>query len=862
MGKRVKVARRISKALAYEPLESRFALSGSPSALSHAEALTLSFAPDGTKVQGWPSSLNSTLAVDSGISLWQQSIARAFQTWAQYADVNIGVVPDGGQPLGIQGPTHDDPRFGDIRIAGIPLSPDTTGEAIGERQTIAGSWSGDVVLNTDAVWSDAAKVFQVALHEAGHSFGLAHSTDPASPMFTHAGALTGGPTGDDIAQLQALYGVRRPDAFEGSNGNDSISRAARIPHAELADGFNGTTPLAVYGDINNATDNDVFLLPVLTGYHGPLTFQLWTSGISLLQARISLLDENGVVLATNQSLSQLGDVLTVQLSAVTAAKYYVKIEANTNDAFGTGAYGLVVKYDQLITTTDQDVKQAVLQGHQWEAATDDSDDEVDIRKLLTDGTTPQLADDHHLDDSTDGAKALTPVFDTPLVRRFQFVGTVSDAADTDVYRMRSQSSPSADRGLSIAVENLDDAALVPQIHVLDKVGVELPTSLVSNGLGLVMLRVSNILDNQDYFVRISSSLGIGNYAVTASFDEAPITRTLLTAGEINPATPARLENLYVARPQLFSFALDSQASAGSPAGQSIWATIYDDKHRTVAFIGEAAGEFRSTDSVLLSPGTYHIRFEGRDATGSAAASVSYRLFADVISDPLGPPLVDTATSGMGDFVCAGDGSNSAYCYPGNVTSDSPFASGTTDQPPLEDPLPDINPPPDNWFSPLDYSPTNPVDPLDVNNDQNVAPDDVLDVINYINANGSGPDELAPAFSGYLDTDNDGHVAANDVLIIINDLNSADPAPGTANSALLMDQSEPSPLAPLWEGEARPPILATDRSFAPAIPAQLELGKPPIRSTYWAQQTQLIEPSLLDLLTFDLARRTSNARRLG
>ena len=116
-----------------EALESRLALSGSPSRLMNAEGLTLSFVPDGTKVENQPSSLVATLATKSGIAPWQETIARALQTWAQYANVNVGIVPDGGQPLGIQGPTHDDPRFGDIRVAGIPLSPDTTGEAIGER---------------------------------------------------------------------------------------------------------------------------------------------------------------------------------------------------------------------------------------------------------------------------------------------------------------------------------------------------------------------------------------------------------------------------------------------------------------------------------------------------------------------------------------------------------------------------------------------------------------------------------------------------------------------------------------------------------------------------------------------------------
>src|SRR5690349_17443862 len=168
-----------------EPLESRLALSGLPSGFSNPTGLTLSFAPDGTNVQGQPSSLVATLAAKGGLTQWQTDVARAFQTWAQFANVNVGIVPDGGQPLGLRGATQGDARFGDIRVAGVPLSPDTTGEAIAEDRTIAGSWAGDVVLNMSAAWPTDDKLFQVALHEAGHALGLGHSADPNSPMFAH-----------------------------------------------------------------------------------------------------------------------------------------------------------------------------------------------------------------------------------------------------------------------------------------------------------------------------------------------------------------------------------------------------------------------------------------------------------------------------------------------------------------------------------------------------------------------------------------------------------------------------------------------------------------------------------------------------
>ena len=44
----------------------------------------------------------------------------AFQTWAVQTNLNIGLVADGGQPLGTNGAVQGDARFGDIRVAAAP----------------------------------------------------------------------------------------------------------------------------------------------------------------------------------------------------------------------------------------------------------------------------------------------------------------------------------------------------------------------------------------------------------------------------------------------------------------------------------------------------------------------------------------------------------------------------------------------------------------------------------------------------------------------------------------------------------------------------------------------------------------------
>src|ERR1700687_2511381 len=88
--------------------------------------LTLSFVPDGTAVSNAQSSLFKTLNANAPSSAaWKAEILRALQTWAINANINIAVVPDGGQPLGASGAAQGDPRFGDVRIAMAPLNSTT-----------------------------------------------------------------------------------------------------------------------------------------------------------------------------------------------------------------------------------------------------------------------------------------------------------------------------------------------------------------------------------------------------------------------------------------------------------------------------------------------------------------------------------------------------------------------------------------------------------------------------------------------------------------------------------------------------------------------------------------------------------------
>src|SRR5262245_49764817 len=100
-----------------EPLEDRRTPAIFNVPWADGQNLTISFVPDGTAVDNQTSNLFQSLQA-SGLSVevWQREILRAFQTWAENANLNLGVVVDGGHPLGASGLPQGDSRFGDIRI--------------------------------------------------------------------------------------------------------------------------------------------------------------------------------------------------------------------------------------------------------------------------------------------------------------------------------------------------------------------------------------------------------------------------------------------------------------------------------------------------------------------------------------------------------------------------------------------------------------------------------------------------------------------------------------------------------------------------------------------------------------------------
>jgi len=157
--------------------------------------LTLSFAPDGTAVGAVASTLSKLLAAYPTAD-WQLAALRAFQTWAVNANINVSLLADGGQPFGTDGAPQGDIRFGDVRLAAIPLHDATELARANPFDPLAGTWSGDVQLDNSMRYTVGGAggydLYTVLLHEFGHVLGLGDRDDPD---VGHGRCLPGHPHG-------------------------------------------------------------------------------------------------------------------------------------------------------------------------------------------------------------------------------------------------------------------------------------------------------------------------------------------------------------------------------------------------------------------------------------------------------------------------------------------------------------------------------------------------------------------------------------------------------------------------------------------------------------------------------------------
>ena len=187
-------------------------------------------------VTGWPQSgppthpPNSSTDAITALNVseyeaddYEADINAALDVWASVSMfTNLGWVADGGVDVGASEASGG--HLGDIRVAAWDFRDSTalahayqpgTEAEYGPGGTIAGDLHIDVGRNWvnnpfDMPGNGQFDFFTIALHELGHSLGLGHSTVVDSVMVpVYAGARRA-LYPDDIAGIQAIYGVPEP----------------------------------------------------------------------------------------------------------------------------------------------------------------------------------------------------------------------------------------------------------------------------------------------------------------------------------------------------------------------------------------------------------------------------------------------------------------------------------------------------------------------------------------------------------------------------------------------------------------------------------------------------------------------------
>jgi hypothetical protein len=638
-----------SRRLALEALEHRTAPAVFGVPWSDPGNLTLSFAPDGTQISGQSSTLFATLNAQEPTAVWQAVVLRAVQTWAVNTNLNVGVVPDNGQPLGTSGQGEGASRFGDIRIGAVPLSPDVLAVSVPHDPYLAGSWSGDIILNSAVNFTDPRNdLYGVVLHELGHVFGLGASTDPASVLYENATWVTTKLAASDVAAIQALYGAPSPSRAR----NHTFQTAALIRYpSDDGIAFSGTTPLVTFGDLAGAGRTDMFSVQTST-FSGPITFRLQTAGISLLAPSLTVYDAAGNVLGKAQSTSILGDVVSVHLDAVpTNTSYYVAVQAATTGLFAVGRYGLAVTFDATLKTTPAQIA-ALLSNAHGGSSDGGSLDDVKPGTIPALRTTPGYAANQH----------------------YEARGSLTSTA---TYSLQSpQSASGSPLVLTVAVGTSGKSRTPLQLQVLDANLQPLAAEVLVSGAGGYTIQAAGLTPGQTYYLKltlpgsraapVSGDDGQVGFSLVADFKQTPALLPALAAGTVTTAAAPPAYALYVALDQVLHFTL-SAADAGAPAGSAVQMTITDAGRHVVFTLTATSGQTVTGPPVLLSPGAYVVRLSIL-TPGGAAGSLTFALRGASITDPIGPVITNPTNSPM----YTNPGNPFTYYYPDGTVSVSPY----------------------------------------------------------------------------------------------------------------------------------------------------------------------------------------------
>ncbi len=643
----------------FEQLEDRLTPSSLGQPWPNPGHLTLSFANDGTLINGAPSCLVQTLNRLAPTSQWQQTVLKAVQAWVPTTNVNFSVVGDGGQPFGSDGSVQGDSRFGDIRV-GMASLPANLVATTAPFSWTGSTWSGDIVLNSAYNFSlngqGGYDLGTVIMHEAGHALGLPdNSSDPGSIMYANYTGPRTGPDSLDVRNIQTLYGARSPDA----NANDTLATATPIGNLPSQLGFNADLPTA--GDI----DYYKIQTPLLDLGLSALNIQVNAAGMSFLTPTVSVFDASGRLLSTQTAASPTSNTVTATIpNPQVLGTYYFAVSHTSADPFAVGDYSVNITYKGVLGT--------VLTG---------------IVPSLIQGTVNTV---NHVNSVLTSATMLTAAFGSSAAdQRFSYLyqSNLVYGGDADYYKFTvpQVSASTGAYALDAMVWQAAPGGLAPALHFFDSSGKPIATQVMADSSSVFALQLLGVTPGQSLYVEVAGQTtqgpsSTGFYVLGIKFNQQPETvapplgsATLSTAGATDRAMLAMNQN------GVFYFELG--AANGGAASSSVTMTVYG-PNRTVALaFTVAANAAPRTTAVYLPAGVYTIVYS-LASSARTLPPTTYWVSGEVLSDPIGPyytsPSPANSTSMSDMSTTSSSGSTTGDDNTDTISSTTTFnASGST-----------------------------------------------------------------------------------------------------------------------------------------------------------------------------------------
>jgi hypothetical protein len=553
-------------------------------------SLSVSFVPDGAQVGTSSSSLFATLDAVLPREVWQREVLRALQSWASVTGLDLVLVEDSGLPMGAPGAIQGDPRFGDIRIGGAPLTSGAVSTSV-PFSPQAGTWSGDILFNTAASFGigagEAYDLFTVALHEAAHSLGIpGQQSDPSAVLYEEYTGPKAGLSPSEAAAAQALYGLPRPDRFEGRAISfhhaawETYTQALATRREEAA--LDPGLPYAVDANLT-AGDVDAYSYQA----SGPFTVSLSALGRSLLRGRLEVLDSRGRLVAS-ESLARPGGDVTLRISARAGDTFTLRVSAAEPGAFGTGAYRLSA----------------------WPV-------------LAAIGPSPclpplQVARTY----SNDSLQTATPL--SAARGAWALDAAIGWVGDVDWYRLEGFKGGALDAQAHALAEGMT-------LTLLDARGRAL--AVARGGVGGASLRAEG-LPAGPYFLKVQGP--VGRYRLTARQDAPRAVADLTVTGAFTSGSTAYLGGLLL--PQSSVTRLELVVNGLPREGRGVL-TLFDlDGEEALRLNVGPVGLAAAT--AFLPGDAYTVALTAGREDGSPIDGVTFELRAYVLSDPIGPQPVD------------------------------------------------------------------------------------------------------------------------------------------------------------------------------------------------------------------------------